>query len=45
VLLKSGVFVVLPDGDHWANVPLLRMASIETIKNGRGRKGGTKKRK
>lgn len=44
-LLKSEVFVVLPDGDHWANVPFLHISSIETIKNGRGRRGGGRKRK
>jgi hypothetical protein len=38
-LLRSEVFVVLPDGDHWAHVPFLHVASIETIRNGRGRKG------
>ena len=37
-LLKSEVFVVYPDGEHWAHVPYLHIASIETAPNGRGRR-------
>ena len=36
-LLKSEVFVVFPDGEHWAHVPFLHIASIETLTNGRAR--------
>ncbi len=42
-LLKSEVFVVFPDGERWAHVPLLHIASIETIGNGRGRRGTRRK--
>lgn len=38
MLLKSEVFVVYPEGEHWAHVPYLRIASIETAPNGRGRR-------
>jgi len=44
-LLKSEVFVVLPDGERWAHVPLLHIASIEILSNGRGRRGGPRKRR
>ena len=44
MLLKSEVFVVFPDGERWAHVPFLHIASIETITNGRGRRT-TRKRK
>lgn len=44
-LLKSEVFVVLPDGERWAHISLLHIASIETIKNGRGRKTLRRKKK
>jgi len=37
-LLKHEVFVVFPDGERWAHVPLLHIASIETTGNGKGRK-------
>ena len=43
-LLKSEVFVVFPDGARWAHVPFLHIASIETIANGRGRRGTHRKR-
>ena len=43
-LLKSEVFVVLPDGDHGAHVPFLHIASIETLANGRGRRSTRRKR-
>ncbi len=35
-LLKSEVFVVFPDGERWAHVPLLHITAIETLTNGRG---------
>ena len=38
MLLKSEVFVVFPDGEQWAHVPFLHIASIETMANGRGRR-------
>ena len=44
-LLKSEVFVVFPDGERWAHVPLLHIASIETLANGRGRRGTPRKRR
>lgn len=44
-LLKSEVFVVFPDGEKWAHVPLLHIASIETIPNGRGRRKTGRKRR
>jgi len=43
-LLKSEVFVVFPDGERWAHVPFLHIASIETLANGRGRRGTRKRR-
>jgi len=36
-LLKSEVFVVFPDGERWAHVPLLHIAAIETGANGHNR--------
>jgi len=44
-LLKSEVFVVFPDGERWAHVPFLHIASIETIADGRGRRSTRRKRK
>jgi hypothetical protein len=44
-ILKSEVFVVFPDGERWAHVPLLHIASVETIANGRGRRNGRSRRK
>ena len=38
MLLKSEVFVGFPDGERWAHVPFLHIASIETVTNGRGRR-------
>jgi hypothetical protein len=35
VLLKSEIFIAFPDGEHWSLVPLLHVASIETLPNGR----------
>lgn len=43
-LLRSEVFVVLPDGDQWAHVPFLHIASIETIRNGRGPQRGRRRK-
>ena len=45
MLLKSEVFVVFPDGERWAHVPFLHIASIETIANGRGRRTTRRKRR
>jgi hypothetical protein len=42
--LKSEVFVVFPDGERWAHVPYLHIASIETLANGRGRRTTRRKR-
>ena len=44
-LLKSEVFVVFPDGERWAHVPFLHIASIETVANGRGRRSTRRKRR
>lgn len=44
-LLKSEAFVVYPDGEHWAHVPFLHISSIETIRNGRGKRDGPPRRK
>ncbi len=38
MVLKSEVFVVFPDGERWAHVPFLHIASIEIKSNGRGRR-------
>ena len=43
-LLKSEVFVVFPDGERWAHVPFLHIASIKTLANGRGRRSTRKRR-
>jgi hypothetical protein len=43
-LLKSEVFVVFPDGERWAHVPLLHIASIEAPVDGRGRRPRRRKR-
>ena len=43
MVLKSEVFVVFPDGERWAHVPFLHIASIETRTDGRRR--GTPRRK
>lgn len=40
VLLKSEIFIAFPDGERWSLVPLLHIASVETIANGRGRRNG-----
>jgi len=45
MLLKSEVFVVFPDGERWAHVPFLHIASVETAANGRGRRNGRSRRK
>lgn len=41
--LKSEVFVVFPDGERWAHVPYLHIASIEILTNGRGRRGARRR--
>jgi hypothetical protein len=42
--LKSEVFVVFPDGERWAHIPFLHIASMETLANGRGRGRHSKRR-
>lgn len=44
-MLKSEVFVVFPDGERWAHVPLLHIASIETLANQNGKRRSTRKRR
>jgi len=36
VVLKREVFLAFPDGEHWALIPLLHIAAIESIRNGKG---------
>lgn len=38
MVLKSEVFIAFPDGERWAHVPFLHIASIETRTNGHGRR-------
>jgi len=45
VLMKSEMFIAFPDGERWSLVPLLHIASVETIANGRGRRNGRSRRK
>lgn len=45
VLLKSEIFIAFPDGERWSVVPLLHVASLETIAAGRGARNGRPRRK
>ena len=45
MLLKSEVFVVFPDGERWAHVPFLHIASIKTMANGRRRNGRSRRKR
>lgn len=45
VLLKSEVFIIFPDGERWAHVPFLHIASIETVSDDRGRRTPRRKGK
>jgi hypothetical protein len=45
VLMKSEMFIAFPDGERWSLVPLLHIASVETIANGRGRRNDRSRRK
>jgi len=45
MLLKSEVFVVYPDGEHWAHVPFLHISSFETSRNGKTKRNGLPCRK
>ena len=45
VLLKSEIFIAFPDGERWSLVPLLHIASVERLANGRGRRNGRSPRK
>ncbi len=42
-LLKSEVFVVFPDGERWAHITLLHIASIEAPADGRTRRSTRRK--
>ena len=44
VLMKFEIFIVFPDGERWSLVPLLHIASIETLANGRGHRTSRRKR-
>jgi len=44
MLLKSEVFIVFSDGERWAHVPFLHIASIETMPNRRGRRTQRRRR-
>ncbi len=44
-LLKSEVFLVLPDGERWALLSFLHITSIESLGNGRGRRGTRRKKR
>lgn len=43
-LLKSEIFVVFADGERYAHVPYLHIASIETLANGKSRRSPRRKR-
>lgn len=43
-LLKSEVFVLFPDEERWAHIPLLHIASIEAPADGRRRRPPRPKR-
>lgn len=43
-LLKSEIFVVFPDGERWAHVPLLHITAIETMTSDHGKRNGRKKK-
>jgi len=45
VVLKSEVFIAFADGERWAHVPLLHIASLETTRNGRTRKPVKRRRR
>jgi hypothetical protein len=45
MVLKSEVFIAFPDGEHWAHVPFLHTASVETITNGRGKRATKRRRR
>ncbi len=40
VLLKSEIFIAFPDGERSSLIPLLHVTSVETLVNGRRRRGG-----
>lgn len=42
MVLKREIFLAFPDGEHWALIPLLHIASVESIRNG---KNGRRRRK
>lgn len=44
-LLKSEIFLVLPDGERGALLPFLHIASIESLGNGRARRGTRRKKR
>ena len=44
MVLKAEVFIVFPDGERWAHVPLLHIATVKTIGNGHARKPARRRR-
>jgi hypothetical protein len=45
VLMKSELFIAFHGGDRCAFVPLLHIAELQTIRNGRARKPARRKRR
>lgn len=45
VVMKSQLFIALPDGERWVLVPFLHIASVEANLNGRGGKPSRRKRR
>lgn len=43
VAMKNEVFLAFADGERWAHVPLLHIAAIETLRN--GKRNGSRGRK
>ncbi len=42
-LMKHQLFVALPDGEHWAFIRFLHVASVQSITNGHS--GGSRRKK
>lgn len=44
-LMKSRLFIALPRSERWVIVPFLHIAALETLRNGRPRSPGKRRRK